>query len=52
MLLLRKDGSPYFRIVKNKYEDDYKEFQLLILMKFVKIHRIIFKILSFECIIS
>jgi hypothetical protein len=27
ILLLRKEGSPYFRIVKNKYEEyDYKEF--------------------------
>jgi hypothetical protein len=23
ILLLRKEGSPYFRVLKNKYEDDY-----------------------------
>jgi hypothetical protein len=22
MLILRKEGSPYFRVLKNKYEDD------------------------------
>jgi hypothetical protein len=25
ILLLRKEGSPYFRVVKNKYEENYYE---------------------------
>jgi hypothetical protein len=48
-LLLRKEGLHYSLVIKNKYEeDDFEEFQLLILVIFVKIPRIIFKVLHFE----
>jgi hypothetical protein len=53
MLFLKKDRSPSFRTLENKYgEDDYKELQMLILMIFVKISRIILKLLNFEFHIS
>jgi hypothetical protein len=52
MLLLRKEGLPYFRVRKSEYEDDYEESLLLILMKFAEIPTIIFKVLSFEIIFS
>jgi hypothetical protein len=46
ILLLRKEGLPYFHVFKNKYEeDDYEEL-------FVKIPRIIFKVLNFAFMIS
>jgi hypothetical protein len=48
-LLLRRVGYTYFRILTNKYEaDNYEEFQALIIMIFIKIPTIIFKILKFE----
>jgi hypothetical protein len=46
-MLLRKEGSPYFKVLKNKYEDDdNEEFSLLIRIVFVKIPTIIFKVLN------
>jgi hypothetical protein len=49
----RKEGSLYFRVLTNKYQDDdYEEFQLIILMLFVKIPRLMFKVLHFESIIT
>jgi hypothetical protein len=41
---------PYFRVVKNKCEDDYK--RVIIANIFVNIPKIIFKVFNFECIIS
>jgi hypothetical protein len=43
------DGSPCYWVLKNKYEKDvYEKFQLLILIIFVKMRTIIFKVLNFE----
>jgi hypothetical protein len=50
MVLLRKKESSYFELLKDKYEDEYEELQLLILMLFVKIATIILKVLNFEFI--
>jgi hypothetical protein len=52
MLLLRKEGLPCFRVLKNKFEEDNYELYLLILITFVKTPRIIFKVLNFVFIIS
>jgi hypothetical protein len=54
ILLLTKEGSPYFRILNNKYEeDDYEEFKLLITYNdMCEIPRIIPKVLDSEFIIS
>jgi hypothetical protein len=49
ILLLRKEGSLYSRVLKNKYEqDDYDEFWLLIVIIFVEIYRITCKLLHFN----
>jgi hypothetical protein len=49
----RKEEQPYFRVLNNKYiGDNSEEFKLLIVTVFVKIPRIIFKILNFEFVIS
>jgi hypothetical protein len=53
ILLLKKDGSPYFRALKSKYEENhYEDFYLLILVIFLKISTTVFKILYFEFSIS
>jgi hypothetical protein len=56
ILLLRKDWSPHFRVLKNKHEEDYEEFELLILMRDSKgfwwwciTHRITGLLDSFHC---
>jgi hypothetical protein len=42
------EKSPYFRVLRNKYEeDDYEEFESLILVIFLDIPRIIFLIYYF-----
>lgn len=51
MLMNRKHESPYFRVLKNKYEDFFLlDFELLILKIYVQIPRILFMVLSFEFI--
>jgi hypothetical protein len=48
ILLLRKYGSLYFRVVSIGYEEDgCEEFYLLILMMFMKTVRIISKVVNF-----